>query len=100
MSLRDNALALLRDGYLSEPMQLRAVDLGILTPADLSAAVQAKVANAATIRAQAQTALTSNATYIAIASPTNAQVAAQVKALTRQMDGVIRLLLAQLDATG
>ncbi len=56
-------------------------------------------ANAATIRAQALTALSNNIAYLAVVGPTNAQVVAQVRALTQQMDGVIRLLINRLDAT-
>lgn len=55
--------------------------------------------NEQTIRQQALTALTTNRTYLALASPTNAQNAAEIKALARQMNGVIRLLLGQLDGT-
>lgn len=44
------------------------------------------------VLARAQTAYSNNLDYLAINSPTNAQVAAQVAALTRQMNGVIRLL--------
>jgi hypothetical protein len=55
--------------------------------------------NKATIQQQAQTALTNNQTYLAIASPTTAQAVSQVAALTRQLDGVIRLLLQKFDAT-
>lgn len=55
--------------------------------------------NADTIRTQATQALTDNKTYVAIASPSNAQVAAQVKALSRQVNGLLRLTLGQLDGT-
>lgn len=55
--------------------------------------------NKATIEDQAATALGTNATFLAIASPTNAQIAAQVKALTRQNNGIIRLILNKLDGT-
>lgn len=55
--------------------------------------------NAATIRQQANNALDNNRTYLAIASPTNAQVLAQVRSLTQQMNGVIRLVLGKLDGT-
>lgn len=55
-------------------------------------------ANRATIEAQAATAIQANKTFLALASPSNAQIAAQVKALTRQNNGVIRLVLGQLDA--
>jgi hypothetical protein len=71
--------------------------------ADESALVAAQLAaetaqtNTNTIRSRAATALTTNATFLAIASPSTAQVATQVKALTRQCDGVIRLMLNQLD---
>ena len=55
--------------------------------------------NNTTIREQARTALTGNRTFLAVAAPTNAQVGAQVKALTRQMNGLIRLTLGELDGT-
>lgn len=55
--------------------------------------------NRATIQQQATQALDTNRTFLALASPTNAQTLAQVKALTRQNQGLIRLLLNQLDAT-
>ena len=57
------------------------------------------VANRETIKAQAHTALQANRDFLALSSPTNAQTLAQVKALTRQNIGIIRLLLGQLDAT-
>jgi hypothetical protein len=53
--------------------------------------------NAATLRTRAITALTANATYQAIGAPTNAQVGAQVALLTKECNGIIRLLLNQLD---
>lgn len=56
-------------------------------------------ANQQTLQARAQLALTANATYLAIASPSNAQVSAQVTALTKEATAVIRLLLGQLDST-
>lgn len=60
---------------------------------------QAREDNAATIRQQAQQALAGNRTYATLASPTNAQTVAQVKALSRQQNGLIRLLLGALDGT-
>lgn len=57
------------------------------------------VANLNTLRGRAQTALTANATFLAIGSPSNAQTVAQVQTLSRQCSAVIRLLLNQLDST-
>lgn len=55
--------------------------------------------NAATIRTGLVTAFQNNQTYLGLASPTNAQVVAQVKALTRQMDGIIRIVAGLLDSS-
>lgn len=62
--------------------------------------------NLTTIFTQAQNALANNSNYTAIVSPTNAQVVAQVQALTNQNNKIIRVLLAllkgdlsQLDST-
>jgi hypothetical protein len=56
------------------------------------------VTNLNTLMGRAQTALTNNQAFLAIASPTTAQVATQAKALTRQVDAIIRLLLQQFDS--
>lgn len=50
----------------------------------------------ADIESKARSALASNVTYLGLGSPTNAQVAAQVRALTRQINGLIRLRFADL----
>jgi hypothetical protein len=55
--------------------------------------------NLAALQTKAQTALTNNATFQAIASPSNAQTLAQVQALTKQCNGIIRLLLNLTDTT-
>jgi len=55
--------------------------------------------NADDLRAKATTALTNNAAFQAIASPTNAQAVTQVQALTRQVNGLIRLANSLLDDT-
>jgi hypothetical protein len=57
------------------------------------------VSNYATLMQRARDALDDNATFLAIGSPTNAQALAQIQALTRQVNAVIRLLARQLDST-
>jgi len=56
------------------------------------------VTNRENIRTAARQALIDNRDFIQ-SSPTNAQTLAQVKDLSRQMNGVIRLLLGALDGT-
>jgi hypothetical protein len=67
--------------------------------ADALAAAAAADQNASTIKAQVAAAITANKAYVALANPTTAQTTAQVKALSRQLNGVMRLLTGQLDAT-
>lgn len=55
--------------------------------------------NAATLRDRGIAALDANATFLALAAPTNAQVVAHVQRLTRECSGLIRLELNQLDDT-
>jgi hypothetical protein len=66
--------------------------------ADELAATQAS-ANSDALRAQAEAKLVDNRTFLAIGSPSNAQVLAQVRSLTQQMNGLIRLLTEKLDGT-
>lgn len=53
--------------------------------------------NGTSLRDRARTALTSNATFLTLASPTNAQTLAQVRSLTRQVNALIRLEVGALD---
>ena len=46
---------------------------------------------------KAPAALANNITYLAIPTPSQAQAVAQVAALTRQVNAVIRILLAIMD---
>lgn len=52
-------------------------------------------ANADAVRAKAAQALASNAAFLAIANPTNAQAVTQVQRLTREVNAIIRLLVTQ-----
>ena len=73
------------------------MEAGWLTAEQVSAAARTAITNAATIRTQAQTAMAGNKIFLALASPTTAQTLAQVKALTRQNQALIRLALKMLD---
>lgn len=88
-------------GYYSGNPLIKQRDL---TAEEAQRLADADAANAAanngrTIREQAQAALDNNRTFLALTNPTNAQNAAQVKALTRQVNGIIRLVLGKLDGT-
>lgn len=56
-------------------------------------------ANQAVLLAKAQAALASNATFLALAAPTQAQAVAQVQALTRQVNALVKLALGRLADT-
>lgn len=56
----------------------------------------AEIVNAATLQARAAAALTANATFLAIASPTQAQTLAHVQRLTKENNALIRLALGLL----
>lgn len=75
-----------------------------VSQADLDAAVKLQVdslsahSNHDTLVAKAQNAQTNNATFLALAAPTNAQTLAQVKALTRQVNALIKLQIQDLSS--
>lgn len=58
-----------------------------------------EVVNARQIRERAVSAMQNNRDFLAKSSPTNAELATQVKALTRQTQGLIRMALNQFDGT-
>lgn len=49
------------------------------------------------LRTKALAALTANATFLAIGAPTNGQISTQVQRLTRECNGLIRLMLNIID---
>jgi hypothetical protein len=55
--------------------------------------------NRSLIFQQALDAIAANKAFIALTAPTNAQVLAQMKALSRQVDGLMRLALNKFDGT-
>lgn len=59
----------------------------------------ARSVNEKTLLDRAGQALTSNREFLDVAAPTNAQSLAQIKALTRQVNALIRLVTKNLDAT-
>lgn len=80
-------------------LEQRPLDQAEQQAAAAAAAEQTRIDNATILRQQASQALAANRAFLAIATPTNAQTLAQVKALTRQNTGIIRLALNQLDGT-
>jgi hypothetical protein len=77
----------------------RALTAGEIAQLAAQDAAATSDANKATIQSRAQAALTANATFLALASPTNAQTLAQVQMLTKECGGLIRLALNVLDST-
>lgn len=67
--------------------------------ADAYVAAQVPVRNAATLEGQAAAAMQANRDFLALATPTNAQVVAQVRHLTRTVQALIRLVLRRTEDT-
>lgn len=58
-----------------------------------------RLANGDTLRSKAQNSISGNVSFLSKSSPTTAQVTSQVKALTQQVDALIRLLVSDLSDT-
>jgi hypothetical protein len=63
-----------------------------------AAAAQTAATNENTITSRVDAALNANNAFLALASPTQAQTLAQVKTLTKECTGLIRLLRKKLDS--
>lgn len=83
-------------GIVTTQRALTTPESSQLAAQDAGAAI---AANQSTVQQQAQAALVNNRTYLAVGSPNNAQVVAQMRALTQQVQGLIRLALQQFDGT-
>lgn len=80
-------------GAVTESRALSADEVSRFAALEAGASI---LGNGTTVRSRAQAALAANATFLGIASPTNAQVATQVQRLTRECSAIIRLLLNEL----
>ncbi|MFN2591704.1 MAG: hypothetical protein ABR532_02590 [Candidatus Dormibacteria bacterium] len=91
-----------RDGQRTAPLspaEQTAYDAAVAAAPAVEAATQTRRANAATLRQRALDAITGNLAYLALSPPSNAQVVAQVRALTQQQNALIRVVLGAFDAT-
>lgn len=87
------------DGTLTaQQVQTAAAPLAAAEQA-AAATAAANAANAQTLQQRAAAALTANVTYLNLASPTAAQTTTQTKAITRQINAIIRLLVVQDTST-
>lgn len=81
-------------------------DYQMITDTSAAGSTRQFVAKAGTVYAnrdeligKAQAALAANSTFLAIASPTQAQAVAQVQRLTKECNAIIRVLLNAYDST-
>jgi hypothetical protein len=102
-TLADRVAALADAGRLTPAQVAEAARRGWIPQeqADAASLIAAQTAetNRLALIAKAAPALAANATYLALSAPTTAQNTAQIKALTRQVNTLIRLAARALDST-
>lgn len=86
------------DGYLGDGLTGTVASCGAVTCAPTYVPTVDRV-NADALRVKLQNALTANAAYLALVTPTNADVVAQVRLLTRECNGIMRMVGNWLDTT-
>ena len=84
------------DGTVASTRPLTTSESAALA-AQAAAATQGM--NQTQLLAQAATAIANNITFLGLATPTQAQAVAQVQALTRQVNALLRLSASLLDST-
>jgi hypothetical protein len=82
-----------QQGTVTQQRALTTAEITSMSSAD--AADQAQT-NAGTIRGKIAAALAANQTFLALATPTNAQTLAQVQRLTKETNGLLRYVFNQL----
>ena len=85
--------------FTTEPHSSRPYSDEENTAADERDAQRVLDGNRVTLTERARTALAGNRDFLDLATPTNAQTLAQVRALTKQMNVVIRLIVGDLTST-
>lgn len=90
---------LLTFGYLTDPVLAPALLSSWGTTIASNPTPQTPARVRSTLEDKVVVALTTNNTYLAIGAPSSAQNTAQVKALTRQVNALGRMLLGLLDTT-
>lgn len=82
--------------FTTSPATQRPYTAQEKTDADARTLDANRQANLATLYSRMATARSTNTTFLGLTSPTNAQVVAEVQALARQNNGIMRVLYALL----
>ena len=83
--------------YSTDPDTVRPYTAEENAAADAEEAAATEESNRVSIETKAQQGIDSNNTFLALEAPTNAQSLAQIRSLTRQANGLIRLALGRFE---